>query len=246
MIDVFVCGGDERDHTKIIDECTEYYINQNYDSEIYECGNGDELIKLIDNYDLEAIYFLECDEISDLMIERLQQSSKGSYLILMANDMKKILDTLSPNLRPSGYLILPAAKAEIENLVKKMCEQYEKVTGELLCFRFKIRSRIYSVDISNIDYFEAANKKMILRTSNQEYEYYDSFDNIKGYLPEYFLRTHKSFLVNMNNVKNIDFKEMWLSFNDGAVAYISRGYRKNVEDYINSKTKTIMVGNDSE
>ena len=74
---------------------------------------------------------------------------------------------------------------------------------------------------------------MIIRTVNQEYEYYDNFENVSSFLPDYFLRTHKSFLVNMNNVKNIDFKDLWLSFKDGAVAYISRGYKKDVEEYVN-------------
>ncbi len=233
MIDVFICEENENDSVKIKDGCTEYYINQNYDSEIYECKNSDELIEKVNDYELSAVYFLDCSEITDLMIERLQQSAKGSYLILMADNMKKILDTISPNIRPSGYLLLPADKEVIKDLIKSVCDEYENLTGESVCFRFKIKSRIYSVDITNIDYFEAANKKMILRTINQEYEYYDNFENVKSFLPDYFLRTHKSFLVNMNNVKNIDFKEMWLSFKDGAVAYISRGYKKDVEDYIN-------------
>ena len=87
-------------------------------------------------------------------------------------------------------------------------------------------------DNLNSNYFEAANKKMIIRTVNQEYEYYGNFESIREVLPDYFLRTHKSFFVNMKNVKNIDFKEMWLSMKDGAVAYISRGYKKDVEDFV--------------
>ena len=232
MIDVFICEENEKDRVKIVNGCEEYYINKNYDSEIYNFSSSDELIEKVNDYELSAVYFLDCSEVTDLMIERLQQSAKGSYLILMADNMKKILDTISTNMRPSGYLLLPAERDEVTRIIKSVCEEYESITGETACFRFKIKSRIYSVDISNIDYFEAANKKMILRTANQEYEYYDSFDNIKTFLPDYFLRTHKSFLVNMNNVKNIDFKEMWLSFRDGAVAYISRGYKKDVEEYI--------------
>lgn len=232
MIDIFICEENENDSIKIKDGCTEYYINQNYDSEIYECKNSDELIEKVSDYELSAIFFLDCSEITDLMIERLKQSARGSYLILMSDNMKKILDTISPKMRPSGYLLLPADKDMIRELIKSVCEEYENITGETVCFRFKIKSRIYSVDISNIDYFEASNKKMILRTVNQEYEYYDSFENVKSFLPGFFLRTHKSFLVNMNNVKNIDFKDMWISFKDGSVAYISRGYKKDVEDYI--------------
>ena len=233
MIDVFICEENKSDSIKIKNGCTEYYLNQNYDSEIYECKDSNDLIEKVSNYELTAVYFLDCEEVTDLMIERLQQSAKGSYLILMANDMKKILETISPNLRPSGYLLLPADTNEIKSLIDSICKEYENLTGESASFRFKIKSRIYSVDISNIDYFEAANKKMILRTVNQEYEYYDNFENVKAFLPDCFLRIHKSFLVNMNNVKNIDFKEMWMSFNDGAIAYISRGYKKEVEDYLN-------------
>ena len=233
MIDVFICEKNDSDSVMIKNGCTEYYINQNYDSEIYECKNSNELIEKINNYELTAIYFLDCEEITDLMTERLQQSAQGSYLVLMSRDMKKILETVSPRLRPSGYMLLPAEKSDVDKLIKSICEEYEHITGESACFRFKIKSRIYSVDITNIDYFEASNKKMILRTVNQEYEYYDNFENVSSFLPDYFLRTHKSFLVSMNNVKNIDFKDLWLSFKDGAVAYISRGYKKDVEEYVN-------------
>ena len=131
MIDVFICEENENDSVKIKDGCTEYYINQNYDSEIYECKNSDELIEKVNDYELSAVYFLDCSEITDLMIERLQQSAKGSYLILMADNMKKILDTISPNIRPSGYLLLPADKEVIKDLINnKSIEPEGEINNE--------------------------------------------------------------------------------------------------------------------
>ena len=232
MLDIYICEKNESDRSKVLATCNEYYIDHNYDNEIYSCEDGDRLIEMVNDRELTALYFIDCKEVSELLMDRIRKSAVGSYIVLMSDEMKTILDMVSPTLRPSGYLVLPVKKDEVKNILQKICDSYEDMTGESATFRFKIRSRIYSVDINNIDYFEAANKKMIIRTVNQEYEYYGNFESIREVLPDYFLRTHKSFFVNMKNVKNIDFKEMWLSMKDGAVAYISRGYKKDVEDFV--------------
>ena len=232
MMDVYICDSREDDRNLIQQGCTQFYMEQNYDGEIREVGTGDELISMINQTTFSGVFFLDCDEVSDLMIERLWNQSRGSFVVLVADQMKKVLDTITPELRPAGYMLSPIDTEKTESVLKQIFQTYTKESENALTYRFKVKSRIYGVDLSKIDYFEASAKKMILRTTNQEFEFYETFEHITETLPRWFIRTHKSFLVNMKNVKNVDYKEMWISFKDGAKAYISRSYKKDLDDYL--------------
>ena len=232
MMDVYICESRDLERKTINDSCTGFYLDKNYDGEIYEAGSGNELIRMITDSKLTAVYFVDCSEMSELLMERLWDNSRENFVVLVSDDIRKLLGSISPKLRPSGVLLTPYKAEDVKGILERIFDEYQRESENKLTYRFKVKSRVYSVDIKRIDYFEASSKKMILRTGNQEFEFYKNFESITATLPEFFVRTHKSFLVNMRNVKNVDYKEMWLSFKDGAKAYISRGYKKDVEDYL--------------
>ena len=79
---------------------------------------------------------------------------------------------------------------------------------------------------------EAANKKIILYTDSQEFEFYDSMDNLVQKLPKYFFRVHKSYIVNMDKVKAVDYKNMEITLEDELVADLSRSNKSEFMGYM--------------
>lgn len=238
MIDVFICEPDEREIKLLSDECTAFYLNHNYEGEIYECVSAKNLIVQIENNQREysVLFFVDCTELPELLVDTsFMELNNSSYLILMAEKMESVLNAISPLIRPSGYMLLPPEKLKTTELLSEIIRNHNKTEGKKQTYAFKIGSQVFRVELEKINYFAATNKKMVLRTVNQEYEFYDSFKNIEEKLPNSFVRSHKSFLVNMNNVARVDYKNMTIFFKDGTETYISRGYREKIEEYLDKR-----------
>jgi DNA-binding LytR/AlgR family response regulator len=103
-------------------------------------------------------------------------------------------------------------------------------SGDGVRFRFTIQASSYSIAANQILFFEAANKKVRLRTKAQEFEFYDSLNSLEERLPPKFIRIHKSFIVNSERIINVDFVGMLVYFDDGSSAMISRTRKAALKD----------------
>ena len=64
-----------------------------------------------------------------------------------------------------------------------------------------------------------------MRTKEQEIEFYDTLDRLTGELGGDYIRVHKSFIVNLNNVSMIHFANRTVHFTDGTFVPLSRTYK---------------------
>ena len=72
--------------------------------------------------------------------------------------------------------------------------------------------------------------KLIFHTSSRDYEIYSSFNKIQDSLPSNFVRCHKSFIVNINNVVNFDPVENRLYFQDNDFCDIGPKYKIEIAE----------------
>lgn len=68
--------------------------------------------------------------------------------------------------------------------------------------------RFYPLQIEKIKYAYADDKKTFLVTVNGKFAYKHTLQHLEEILPENFIRTHKSYIVNINFIKNI---ELWFN-----------------------------------
>ena len=81
------------------------------------------------------------------------------------------------------------------------------------------------IPYSQIFYFEAREKKVFLRTLYKEYGFYSTIEELAKGLPDYFLRSHRSFIVNRNTVENMKGNEVFLR--QGFTIPLSRSYKSD-------------------
>ena len=104
-----------------------------------------------------------------------------------------------------------------------------EVEGDYLKIRWK--NAIYMVAINEVVYIERDRRKTFVHTMNNEvYSTYMKMNEVIGTLPNYFLRVHFSYVVNLNFVK--EFYRDHVSLYKGQFIPISRTYANNVKDYL--------------
>ena len=75
--------------------------------------------------------------------------------------------------------------------------------------------------------------KLIVYTDSNQYEAYTSFNKIEPCLAENFVRCHKSYIANVDNIKDIEPMSNTIKF-DNKECYIGPKYKNNFMEVLNN------------
>ena len=231
MLDIYLFEPDKIHVKKIREICAEYAIKHNTDPKLKAFEEIPEKIKCGDVYGGEtSLYMIKGHDRINMLAESISEVNPENYTVLIADGLNEIMKYISADFRPSGILIKPAEYDAAEKIFNDIYSDYKKHSGAKRGqFRFKIRSREYSVSTDSILYFEALNKKMMLRTLGQAFEFYMPMDETLNNLPENFVRIHKSYIVNTRHIAVADYKNMTVTLDDNSTIFISRTYKKDLQ-----------------
>ena len=109
-------------------------------------------------------------------------------------------------------------------------------------FYFKTGKSMVKIPCKEILYFESARRKVIVHTLQRSYEYYDKLNTIEGRLKDMrFVRIHKAYLVNIDNVEAFQYERVAMS--DGTILSISQKNRPRIRSefwkYYNSSSQDV-------
>ena len=187
----------------------------------------------------DVIYYelSDCFDIS--LLARLKAVSPDSDLSLFASRDCSPLLYLRPMIAPRMLVLLPFSVAEFEHsndeLFELIFSRQNRVNAKDL-FVLNTRTERTQIPFAKITCFEAASKKILLRTGKEEYDFYDSIDRIETLVPSYFCRTHRAFLVNTREIRSVNFAKGTILFWNDTAGLVSRSYRKSLEAVL-SETK---------
>ncbi len=96
-------------------------------------------------------------------------------------------------------------------------------------FCFRSGKNITKILCKDILYFESSGRKVLLHTLQHSYEFYDKLNHIEENLKDFqFVRIHKAYLVNIDNVESFQYER--LSLTDGTILSISEKNRPRLRN----------------
>jgi len=105
-----------------------------------------------------------------------------------------------------------------------MLSQKSTDTHETL--RIENRKGIFRIPFEKIYYLEAREKKVFVRTQIEELGISETLEKMSGKMPSNFVRCHRSFIVNTDQIMQVSLNENTLYLKDGMIVPFSRSYRK--------------------
>lgn len=218
MLEIFVCDDDTN-----ITEFLKFFIMKHF---------GDEYKVLTMNRCQELIGMIEMNEhIPDILImdinlkdgngietvKRLQKSHpklKVIYLTGIINYATTIFET-----NPAYFLLKPINENKLIDAITKVSGEIELDKSDSIVIKTNgsetILFRRY------IMYLESRGRKLVIYLADgKKMEIYEKMDTIHEQLGGSFVRSHKSFLINMKYITERTNKEFYLS--DGKVLPISK------------------------
>lgn len=164
----------------------------------------------------------------------IREHDNEALIVIIASPSTPPQAYIRPHIMAAGLLLRPLTQAQATDMLRQIMDactlklRRRMFNNEI--FSFSTREGTIRTPYSQILYFEARNKKIILCTGRRELEFYSSLESLTQKLPDYFLRCHKGFIVNKYLVTGVDSTRTCLHLAGGFRVPISRSYRGAVTE----------------
>lgn len=229
MIDFIICDNDS-----IILKNVSSLIQQKHpESPLYQFSDYDEafLERIYEPTSHKKIYILDIEAISmnGLDVARLiRKTDENSIIIFLTGHQNKY-----------NYAILKIGIRydcvinKEEDYLKELDLQIDKFSELVLKKRYItfVEGNItYEFLLDDILYFTTnkTSQKTVVQLSSKTYEIRTTLKKIESNLPACFIKTHRACIVNQNRIKNYDYKQNIIYFdNNKSTDLVSRSFKKN-------------------
>ena len=230
-----------------------------YDTEYNECALLKETIKesIAESIDTETELFL-CQEYTTFMatleakpiedigyidimgykgIEaavKFRKKYSRAHIVLIADSRLSPLSYIRPDIMASSLILRPINHEEIGDSIRAFLRNYfERIHDtDNESYLLETKGNITRLPYGAIDYIEAREKKIFIRMGETEYAEYTTLESAMEKLPDYFIRCHRSYAVNMKKVSSISNSENIIILNNGLTVPVSRGCKCSVKEYM--------------
>ncbi|GAA0714317.1 two-component system response regulator RgbR [Paraclostridium ghonii] len=202
MIKIVICE-DEIKQQEILKDYLEkilYEINSEY--EILVFSSGEDLFK---NYPEDIDIFLldiQMDKLNGMEVARnIRKVDKKEVEIIFTTSLVEYIQE-GYEVRAYRYLLKPIKLEELKKHIISCVEEVNKNKGSYIVATED--DEICKVKIYDITYIEIQKRDMTIHTLEKNYTIKSSMAKIENELSTYnFYRCHKSFMVNIDFIKNI-------------------------------------------
>lgn len=232
MLKIAICDDEQpiRDYLKkLTEKCT--------DAQVHVFANGEELLSDPTVYDIILL---------DISLNRKPDSGKPNGMevakkIRETSDVIIIFVTALKEYVFEGYdvgafhyLLKPVDEQKFMEVMDKAISQIkkEKNTQPLI---IRMDGNYIKIPVNNIIYAENEARKIVLHTKNMKeetYSFYEKMEVLEQKLGDYFFRSHRGFLVNLQEVVRYDNANIELK-NGDRVFLAKQKYNDFVTAYMN-------------
>lgn len=237
MLNIAICDDNQSDMNTIAFLLRQYMSKKSIVYQIDPFPSAQDLIAEIKGGSHYDIVFL------DIYMDGLLGIDAAMILRQMDYNGKIVFHTASKEfavagyeVEASGYLLKPLNTDKLFKLMDRiLCEK------DIDSYCIQRRCNKLNIPYNDILFVESSNSKCILHTvSSKEYNVYKKLDDIQAELDDSrFLRTHQSFLVNMNHISRVSANYFMLFSGEGIPIRQreSRKIHKEYDEYIYTKNK---------
>lgn len=210
------------------------FIKHDYDACIkYATTSVTDLQNFVNSNKVDVL-FLDIELNSNFngvdFAKNVRKTNKSIYLIFATGHFEYIVSALE--CKTFDFIQKPLTKSKIEKTVVRLFEDIEYNSTSFI----KLSNRNELINQSLVNYIQKDGMKTIYNMNSGTVSSYGSFSNIVNNLPSNFVRCHKSFIVNMDNISNVDLRYNTIYFKDGSSSkcFIGPKYKNTFTEVLNN------------
>lgn len=240
MLKVFICEDNKQQRENFSKMVQDIILIENYDIELdLSTGDPNELINYIDNNDISGLYFLDIDLKSEIngieLATKIRKYDPRGFIVFVTTHAEMSYLTFIYKVEAMDYIIKDNynnIKERIHQCIEDAHTKYSAKSTELQrIFTIKSDDKIVNIEYRKILFFETSPiiHKVIVHAIDRQVEFYAKMKEIEEKLDDRFYRCHKSFIVNKDNIKEIDFNNRCIYMMNGEQCLISIRHMKGLK-----------------
>ncbi len=207
------------------------FTKHDFDAEIsFKTTDSNELLSYVSTNKIDVL-LIDIELKSNVngldIAEKIRKTNKDCYFIFTTAHLEYGL--IAYKYKTFDFLAKPVSTERLEDTIIRLFEDINGIHKKFI----RIDSKNTIINEDEVDFIKRDGMKIIFHTDSRDYEIYSSFNKIQDKLPDNFVRCHKSFIVNINNVTKIESSSNMIYFND-SFCDIGPKYKNDLMEVINN------------
>ena len=239
MLNIFVCEDNDVQRRNIVEIIQNTVLIEELDMQlVLDAGDPYVLLEKVRTSQSTGVYFLDIDLSSNMNGMKLAQQIRlydpRGFIIFITAHSELSYMTFQYRVEAMDFVLKdnPAeAKVKIRECLLNAMERYSLQTNKThKVYTIETGGRKISIDYDDIFFFETSGNihKVILHAKDRQIEFSGTIKELTNTLGGSFVRCHRSFLVNKNNIKETDAKNRIIYFANGETCLMSTRMMKEL------------------
>ena len=240
MLKIYVCEDIEVQRDKMQQVIENIVLMEDLDMEL-SCvsENPYRILEKVKETKEVGIYFLDIELGTDMtgltLAQEIRKYDPRGFIIFITTHSEMSYMTFIYKLEALDFIL----KDDPEQLGKRVYEcilkanqRFASVNNKVQAnFSVKVNEKVYTVDYDDILFFETSPNvhKIILHCKNRQMEFLGKIKEIEKEVDERFYRCHRSFLVNKDHIREIDFQKRVIYMVNGDECLLSSRMMKGLK-----------------
>ncbi len=240
MLKIYICEDIEVQRDKMQQVIENIVLMEDLDMEL-SCVSEDphRILEKVKETEDVGIYFLDIALEEDLtgltLAQEIRKYDPRGFIIFVTTHSEMSYMTFIYKLEALDFIL----KDDPEELGKRVYEcilkanqRFASVNNKVHAnFSVKLNEKVYTVDYDDILFFETSPNvhKIIFHCKNRQMEFSGKIREIEKEVDERFYRCHRSFLVNRDNIREIDFLNRVIYMVNGDECLVSSRMMKGLK-----------------
>ncbi|MDE6908427.1 MAG: LytTR family DNA-binding domain-containing protein [Lachnospiraceae bacterium] len=219
MIEIYICDDNETARKQIREEIEKKLLIEDYDMRVvFDGGEPRSFLETVRNASQKRnVYFLDV-ELHDtkydgfLLGKEIRMLDPRGMLVYITSFQNLAYRTFQYHLEAFDYIVKGGGGQResidrcLEALHLRLKQEAQKDVDEI--YSVKVGDTFKNVPVQDILFFETSQKghHVILHTECSRMDFVGNLNEIEGQMGERFIRTHRSYLVAVEKITEIDLK----------------------------------------
>lgn len=215
------------------------FINNKIDAEIgLQALNASDVINYLKSNKVDVL-ILDINlksEISGCDIANMvRKKNKDVYIIFTTGHLEYAL--IAYKYKTFDYLPKPILDERLEETILRLIDDIKSTPSKFI----KLNNNKIIINQDEINYIKRDGMKLVFCTSTRKYETYSSFNKIQNCLSDNFVRCHKSYIVNVKNISDINSNKNTILFAPNDSCSIGAKYKNEIMEVLKNGSSTNIM-----
>ena len=235
MLNFVICDDNLNILNKLKQMLETIFSKNNFEASVsFKSDNSEEILNYIENNSVDVVMLdinLKSNKTGLELAEEIRKKKKNAYIIFTTGHLEYAM--VAYKYKTFDYLAKPITYDRLEDTIIRLFEDVNDSTKQYI----KLDNKNTIVDASEIQYIKRDGMKLLFHTATRDYDTYSSFNKFEEKLPKTYIRCHKSYIANINQIKDVEPVSGTITFKDDSSCYIGPKYKKEfmevLKNYVN-------------